>query len=192
MSRVGSGNALTTTTSSQFDEAVAPVSVGLAAQGFGVLCEIDVQATLNQKLGAEREPYLILGACNPRLAHAALEADPELDVLLPCNVVVYAEAGVTHVEAVDAEPMLSIVGNDELAEVGQANAQYGRHGWRTSCGGAGSSFSPRRMRTLKSAALIDNEKLNMVRKRPLRLTAQPIVGLARTCHEGIVERRRLA
>ena len=63
----------------------------------------------------EREPYLILGACNPALAHQALEAEPELGVLLPCNVIVYQEHGQTHIAAVDAERMLSIVGNDELA-----------------------------------------------------------------------------
>jgi uncharacterized protein (DUF302 family) len=61
------------------------------------------------------EPYLILGACNPSLAHGALEVEPELGVLLPCNVVVYARNGETHVAAIDAERMLSIVGNEELA-----------------------------------------------------------------------------
>jgi hypothetical protein len=81
-----------------------------------VLCEIDVQATLRQKLGIEREPYLILGACNPPLAHAALEAEPELGTLLPCNVVVYEQQGQIHIAAVDAEQMLSIVGNDALAD----------------------------------------------------------------------------
>jgi len=102
------------TTELPFADAVARVKEELAREAFGVLCEIDVQATLKQKLGAEREPYLILGACNPQLAHAALEAEPELGVLLPCNVVVYQQHEQTHIAAVDAEQMLSIVGNDEL------------------------------------------------------------------------------
>ncbi len=81
-----------------------------------MLCEIDVQATLRARLGVETEPYLILGACNPPLAHRALDAEPELGVLLPCNVVVYERDGETRISAVDAERMLSIVGNDELAQ----------------------------------------------------------------------------
>lgn len=99
-----------------FGEAVERAREELAADGFGVLCEIDVQATLKKKLGADREPYVILGACNPKLAHAALQAEPELGTLLPCNVVVYREDGETHVAAIDAERMLSIVGNEALAE----------------------------------------------------------------------------
>jgi uncharacterized protein (DUF302 family) len=115
MSGTVSSYTLSTTTSLSFDEAVGRVREELAADGFGVLCEIDVQATLKQKLGVEREPYLILGACNPSLAHAALEVEPELGTLLPCNVVVYQQHGETHIAAIDAEQMLSIVGNDDLA-----------------------------------------------------------------------------
>ena len=94
-----------------------------------MLCEIDVQATLKAKLGVDRDPYLILGACNPSLAHAALEAEPELGVLLPCNIVVYEQDGQTHIAAVDAERMLSIVENDELAQT----ASEVRRRWGPSC-----------------------------------------------------------
>jgi uncharacterized protein (DUF302 family) len=107
---------LTTSTDLRFDDAVRRVREELAAEGFGVLCEIDVQATLKKKLGVEREPYLILGACNPPLAHAALEAELELGTLLPCNVAVYQQQGKTHIAAVDAEQMLSIVGNEALTD----------------------------------------------------------------------------
>jgi uncharacterized protein (DUF302 family) len=108
---------LTQTTELSFADAVERVRAELATEDVGVLCEIDVQATLKQKLDVEREPYLILGACNPPLAHRALEAEPDLGVLLPCNIVVYERDGETVVSAVDAERMLSIVDNDELAEV---------------------------------------------------------------------------
>jgi uncharacterized protein (DUF302 family) len=116
MSQLRSSYTLSTTTDLKFADAVARVRDELAAEGFGVLCEIDVKATLKQKLGVEREPYLILGACNPPLAHRALEAEPELGALLPCNVIVYEQEGHTHIAAIDAEQMLALVGNDELAE----------------------------------------------------------------------------
>ena len=116
MSQVDSSYTLSTSTELGFAEAVTRVREELAHERFGVLCEIDVQATLKEKLGVHREPYVILGACNPPLAHGALEAEPELGVLLPCNVIVYQREGETHIAAVDAEQMLSIVGNDELAE----------------------------------------------------------------------------
>lgn len=121
------GYTLTETTSLSFDDAADRVRTELANEGFGVLCEIDVQATLREKLGVETDRYLILGACNPTLAHRALEAEPELGALLPCNVLVYERGGETHVAAIDPERMLSIVGNDELAEVAsQVRERLGR------------------------------------------------------------------
>ena len=114
---LATGYTLSATTPLPFDQAVERVRDELKADGFGVLCEIDVRATMKEKLGVDGEPYLILGACNPPLAHQALQAEPELGVLLPCNVVVYERNGSTHVSAIDAERMLSIVGNDELLDI---------------------------------------------------------------------------
>jgi uncharacterized protein (DUF302 family)/glutaredoxin len=108
---------LSVTTELPFDAAVERVRDELKAEGFGILSEIDVQATLREKLGVEEEPYLILGACNPPLAHQALSTEPDVGTLLPCNVVVYQRDGQTHISAIDAERMLSIVGNDSLASV---------------------------------------------------------------------------
>lgn len=108
---------LTATTTEPFIDAVERVRAELKEEGFGVLCEIDVQATLCEKLGVEQEPYTILGACNPPLAHQALAAEPELGTLLPCNVVVYQRDGETQISAIDAERMLSVVANDELAPI---------------------------------------------------------------------------
>ena len=119
MRMLATGYTLSATTGQSFDDAVARVREELAVEGFGVLTEIDVQATLRAKLDVEMEPYLILGACNPPLAHQALGADPELGALLPCNVIVYVQDGETHVSAIDAERMLSIVGNDALLPIAE-------------------------------------------------------------------------
>jgi uncharacterized protein (DUF302 family) len=111
------GYTLSATTLLPFADAVERVRAELKTGGFGVLCEIDVQATLREKLGVEGEPYLILGACNPPLAQQALQVEPDLGVLLPCNVVVYQRGGETQISAIDPERMLSIVDNDALAPV---------------------------------------------------------------------------
>lgn len=100
-----------------FGEAVELTRTLLQEAGYGILCEIDVQAKLEEKLGIEREPYVILGACNPPLARQGLDAEPDLGALLPCNVVVYEREGHTHVSAVEPERMLSIVGNEALKPI---------------------------------------------------------------------------
>lgn len=102
-----------------FAEAVAKAREALAIEGFGVLTEIDVQATLKAKLGIEREPYLILGGCHPPSAHRALSAAPEVGVLLPCNVTISVEGGATVVRAMDPAAVLGVIGRPELAEVGE-------------------------------------------------------------------------
>lgn len=105
-------------TSLDFADAVARVRETLKEEGFGVLTEIDVQATLQEKLGKDMPPYLILGACNPPYAHQALELEPELGALLPCNVVVYTQPdGTTRVSAVDPVAMLGTVGRPELEPI---------------------------------------------------------------------------
>ena len=110
--------ALQTITPLSFVDAVARAREALAREGFGVLTEIDVQATLKKKLDVDREPYLILGACHPPSAHKALSAVPEVGVLLPCNVTVSVEGGTTVVRAMDPAGVMGILGSPELAEVG--------------------------------------------------------------------------
>ncbi|MGW7279170.1 DUF302 domain-containing protein [Streptomyces sp. NPDC054844] len=100
-----------------FDTAVSAVRKALADQGFGILTEIDVKATLKEKLGHDMEDYLILGACNPPLAHQALEADRGIGLLLPCNVVVRRDGDTTLVQALDPGTMVTLTGLAALEPV---------------------------------------------------------------------------
>ena len=108
---------MTMHTSIPFAEAVARVRDALKAQGFGVLTEIDVKATLRDKLGQDIEDYLILGACNPPLAHRALDADRKIGLLLPCNVVVRTADGQTIIEALNPQVMVEVAGQPSLKPV---------------------------------------------------------------------------
>lgn len=91
------------------------VRAALAAEGFGVLTEIDVKATLKKKLDVDRKPYVILGACSPPDAHRALEAEPSIGVLLPCNVTVFeGEDGATYVQAINPDTVFGLIDNPEV------------------------------------------------------------------------------
>ena len=106
-----------------YDEAVAATKAALQEQGFGTLTEIDLRQTLKAKLDVDTEPQVIIGACNPELAHRALGIDPRIASLLPCNVVVRTEHGHTVVEALDPAMMAEVSGVPELADVADEAAR---------------------------------------------------------------------
>lgn len=110
-----------------YNEAVDAVKALLKDEGFGVLCEIDVTKTLHEKIGADFTPYRILGACNPEFAHRALSMEPQLGLLLPCNIVVQVQDNRTIVSAIDARALLSVVGSKDLTPVAdEVNARLKR------------------------------------------------------------------
>jgi uncharacterized protein (DUF302 family) len=105
-----------------FAEAMSRTRAALAEQGFGVLSEIDVQATLREKRGLEMEPYVILGACNPDLAHQALDIDRSIGVLLPCNVVVSGHDQGSKIQILDPLVMVAVTAREELRPAAQEAA----------------------------------------------------------------------
>ena len=116
--------ALSTTVDRTFADSLAATREALADQGFGVLTEIDIQATLKAKLDIDVDPQVILGACRPPLAHAALQAEPSVGLLLPCNVVVrYLEPDSTLVEALDPAIMVQLTENSALLPIAQEAGQ---------------------------------------------------------------------
>lgn len=120
--------AFSTKVSCGFDEALRRVTEELQKEGFGVLTEIDVKAVMKKKLDLDKRPYRILGACNPVLANQALEAEPDIGLLLPCNVVVREEEdGSVTVAFMDPQAVLNLVGRDEIAELaGEVKARLER------------------------------------------------------------------
>lgn len=112
------GYALTTTVDGTFDQTLEATREALVRQGFGVLTEIDLRATLKSKLDVDVAPQVILGACRPPLAYAALQAEPSIGLLLPCNVVVRSvDENSTLVEAMDPSVMVDLTGNHDLVAV---------------------------------------------------------------------------
>ena len=117
--RIGTGK----TVSGSFEDALARVKGAFQAEGFGVITEMNLQKTLDEKIGKRIEPYVIYGMCNPYLASRALEAEPEIGLVLPCNVVVHEHNGQVHVSASDPEALMEMVDNPTLTPI----AQEARH-----------------------------------------------------------------
>jgi uncharacterized protein (DUF302 family) len=108
---------ITRTVATGYDKTIARLRELLKEEGFGVLTEIDVKRTLKEKIDKDVEPYVILGACNPRLASRSLELEPDIGLLLPCNVIVSTRAGKTHVGVVNPQSMVDFTSNPALADV---------------------------------------------------------------------------
>ena len=100
-----------------YEEAIEKVKEELKKEGFGILTEIDVKATLNQKIGVEVDNYVILGACNPPAAYRALQAEPDIGLMLPCNITVYRKEGQTYVSAIRPTMAMKMIDNVKLQEV---------------------------------------------------------------------------
>lgn len=116
--------ALTTTVPHPFDDTLSATRAALTDQGFGILTEIDIRATLKEKLDVDVPPQVILGACRPPLAHAALAVEPSVGLLLPCNVVVRSlDDNTTVVEALDPKVIVSMTGNDALSSIADEAGQ---------------------------------------------------------------------
>ncbi|MCX7894659.1 MAG: DUF302 domain-containing protein [Thermoanaerobaculum sp.] len=124
-----------------FAETVDRARQKLAEEGFGILCEIDVQATLKKKLGVDRAPYLILGACHPPTAHQVLEAEPQVGVLLPCNVTVSEEGGQVIVRAMRPAGALAALHRPDLAPAAQHVGELLQRVVSAACGSEGSRGS---------------------------------------------------
>ncbi|WP_374568022.1 DUF302 domain-containing protein [Ideonella sp.] len=129
----------TTLTDVSFDQALTKTIDALKAEGFGVLTEIDVQRTMKEKLGAAMPPYRILGACNPTLAHQALQGEPDIGLLLPCNVIVRQEpSGHVVVGFLDPQTMVGLVGKPGIQPVADQAEQC----LRRACASLGGSAAP--------------------------------------------------
>jgi uncharacterized protein (DUF302 family) len=105
------------TIDADFPQAIERVTQALGKEGFGVLSDIDVAGTLKKKVGLDMPAYRILGACNPQFAHRALEAEPEIGTLLPCNVVLRAEGAKTRVDIMDPLAVMKLTGKPEIAAI---------------------------------------------------------------------------
>ena len=110
---------LSTAVKESYEEAIEKVTAELKEQGFGILTQIDVQATMKKKLDVDLDKYIILGACNPQLAYQSLQIEQEMGLLLPCNVIVYEKDGTTYVSFLDPKQMVHTAGNDALNEMAE-------------------------------------------------------------------------